>query len=407
MNLNKAKAAIYLDKTHPKQNKECAIYIRVTFNRIRKYYPTSKSLTAIDFEKAISEKPGKKLEDVAHDIQQKKVEAQLIINNLTYFTFELFERKFISNRSIKDTIEDVFDAAIKKLKINDQIGTGVSYECAKNSIEAYRPGIKFTDINVSFLQGYEKWMLQNNKSTTTISIYLRHLRTLFNNAIEDGIVTKDIYPFGKRKYEIPQSNNVKKALTLKEVGLIFNYQTKPGTTTDRAKNYWLFMYLCNGMNMKDMAMLKYENIKGQVIEFQRAKTARTKRNVLQIRVVLTSEIQAIIKNWGNHNKLPGNYIFPILTKGISAARERQLIQQIISVVNDHMKTIAKDLKIEQDVTTYTCRHSFATILQRSGISTEFISEALGHSNLRTTQNYLAGFEDEKKNEVAKILTSFK
>ncbi len=407
MNINKAKAAIYLDKTHPKQNKECAIYIRVTYNRVRKYYPTSKSLTEIDFEKAVSEKPGKRLEDTAHDIQQKKVEAQLIINNLPYFTFELFEKKFISNRSINDTIADMFDFVIKKLKDNDQIGTAVSYGCAKKSIETFRPGLKFTDINVFVLQSYEKWMLGEKKSTTTISIYLRHLRTLFNNAIEDGFITKDIYPFGKRKYEIPQSNNVKKALTLKEVGLIFNYRSKPGTTTDRAKNYWLFMYLCNGMNMKDMAMLKYENIKGKFIEFQRAKTARTKRNVVQIRVVLTPEIEAIIKKWGNHNKQPGNYIFPILTKGITAVRERQLIQQIISVVNDHMKIIGTDLKIEQEVTTYTCRHSFATILQRSGISTEFISEALGHSNLRTTQNYLAGFEDEKKNEVAKILTSFK
>lgn len=72
-----------------------------------------------------------------------------------------------------------------------------------------------------------------------------------------------------------------------------------------------------------------------------------------------------------------------------------------------MKTIAKTLNILNDVTTYAARHSFATVLQRSGVGTEFISEALGHSNVKTTQNYLAGFEDESKRETIKALTAFK
>jgi integrase/recombinase XerD len=46
-------------------------------------------------------------------------------------------------------------------------------------------------------------------------------------------------------------------------------------------------------------------------------------------------------------------------------------------------------------------------LQRSGVCTEFISEALGHSNVKTTQNYLAGFEDESKRETIKALTAFR
>ena len=72
-----------------------------------------------------------------------------------------------------------------------------------------------------------------------------------------------------------------------------------------------------------------------------------------------------------------------------------------------MKIIAKTLNILNDVTTYAARHSFATVLQRSGVGTEFISEALGHSNVKTTQNYLAGFEDESKRETIKALTAFK
>ncbi|CAN5286878.1 site-specific integrase [soil metagenome] len=407
MQINKAAATIYLNRTHPKQNMECGVYIRVTHDRIRRYFPTSYSLTIVDFEKAISDKPGKRLEDVANKIQGAKVEAQNIIRSLSSFSFEQFEKKFISNRSSKDTLVDIFDSAIKKLNDNDQIGTATSYNCAKNSIESFKPGLRLQDITVTLLYQYEKWMLDRSKSTTTISIYLRHLRTLFNQAIEDKFVNKDQYPFGARRYEIPQSNNIKKALNLKDIGLIYQYKAIPRTTTEKAKNYWLFLYLSNGMNMKDMALLKYENIKGNIIEFKRAKTARTKRTVEAIRVVITPDIDAIIKKFGNKVIQPDNYIFPILTKGLTAKRQRQLIQQITSVVNDHLKIIAKELRIQAQVTVQYARHSFATILQRSGVDVAFISESLGHSNLKTTQNYLAGFEDSKKIEVANLLTSFK
>jgi integrase/recombinase XerD len=71
-----------------------------------------------------------------------------------------------------------------------------------------------------------------------------------------------------------------------------------------------------------------------------------------------------------------------------------------------MKVIAKELEISANVTTYVARHSFATVLQRSGVDTSFISEALGHSSVKTTQNYLAGFEDESKREAVKALTAF-
>jgi integrase len=59
------------------------------------------------------------------------------------------------------------------------------------------------------------------------------------------------------------------------------------------------------------------------------------------------------------------------------------------------------------ITTYYARHSFATILKNSGVSTEFICEALGHTSLQTTKNYLAGFEQDAIRKTTDVLTSFK
>lgn len=46
-------------------------------------------------------------------------------------------------------------------------------------------------------------------------------------------------------------------------------------------------------------------------------------------------------------------------------------------------------------------------MKRSGASTEFIQEALGYTNNRTTGNYLDSFEKEVKKEFSGRLGSFK
>jgi integrase/recombinase XerD len=77
----------------------------------------------------------------------------------------------------------------------------------------------------------------------------------------------------------------------------------------------------------------------------------------------------------------GKIIIPILDPYGDADRQRAQIRQFTQVTNDWMKVIASKLGIEKKVTTYTARHSFSTVLKRSGASIEFISEALGHSDI--------------------------
>lgn len=84
-----------------------------------------------------------------------------------------------------------------------------------------------------------------------------------------------------------------------------------------------------------------------------------------------------------------------------------MIELFIASINDWMRKIRKILCIEKTVTTYVARHTFSTIMKRSGASTEFIQEALGHTNIKTTENYLDSFEKEVKKEFSSKLTAFK
>lgn len=407
MQKNKILTAIYIDKSHPKTDGKCRISIRITFDRVRRYYSTPHTLSISEFDNTMKANARQPFKDIALELQAYENKASAIIKEMPVFTWEIFEKRFYSQKILNDSISNAFETFINALKSNHQIGTAVSYGCAKKSLQNFDNGIRFTDVTAEFLRKYEKWMLDNNKSVNTISMYLRHLRTLFNNAIADDSIPKEIYPFGKKHYEIPTGNNIKKALGLQEIGLIYNHKIKKESTAAMARDFWLFIYLCNGMNMKDLCLLKWKNFKEDVLEFQRAKTKRTKRKVEAIRVSVTKDVSRIISTYGNKDQSPENYIFPILCKGVTPERERQLIQQITHLVNDHMKEIALQLGIKSKTSTQCARHSFSTILQRSGVSTSFISEALGHTNVITTQNYLAGFEDKEKMSAVKALTAFK
>jgi integrase/recombinase XerD len=406
--MSTVKTATVLDTRKIKNDNTYPVKLRVTFERKQKYYSTPYYFTDNDFERIMF---GKKLSEdqkvLRKAITSFENKAIDIIKKLPFFSWQLFEKHYFINRGAKQSINFAFSEYATELRKAGRIGTAVSYECAQKSLEKFAPGLRFADINPDFLRRYESWMLEKGNSVTTIGIYLRSLRTLFNNSISEGILTKEYYPFGKRRYEIPTGNNIKKALTLNDIAKIYNYEPEPGSMADRAKDYWLFMYLCNGINVKDMSLLKYENIRGDVLEFERAKTARTKRNIEPIRASILSDLNSIIEKWGNKPKDANSFIFPILEKGLTPERERQLIQQITHVINFHLKAIARTLGITNDVTTYVARHSFATVLQRNGTSTEFIREALGHSSVKTTQSYLAGFEDESKKEIVKALTAFK
>ena len=63
------------------------------------------------------------------------------------------------------------------------------------------------------------------------------------------------------------------------------------------------------------------------------------------------------------------------------------------MINSDLKEIAKKAKIDFNLTTYVARHSYATIMKRSGASTSVISESLGHTSEKTTQVYLDSFEN--------------
>ena len=116
------------------------------------------------------------------------------------------------------------------------------------------------------------------------------------------------------------------------------------------------------------------------------------------------QLEAIIGKWGN-KPLPDNYIFPYMKGNQTTIERKAIVCDVVKRINKHMELIGEELGIG-NITTCTARHSYATVLKRSGANISYISESLGHTDLRTTEAYLASFEKEERTKNPNLLTSF-
>ncbi len=322
----------------------------------------------------------------------------LIAEGIVPFTFTDFENVFYAEKTqsrkiqLNDGVNSIYEKHIQSLNDEGRISTARAYHDSLTSILSYKKNLKVSQITPDFLKGYEKWMTDNGRSLTTVGMYVRALRTIFNMAIENEVITASKYPF--KKYTIPSPQKISRTLKKEEIKQIINYTAKRDADAV-ALDYWVFSFISNGMNFKDIALLKYGNINGDFLEFRRAKTKRTtNNNSLPIMVPLDENLSYIIKKRGNKSIKKEDYIFPILKHGLTPQQEYDHIKTFVRNTNKRLTRVGIELGLSLKVTSYVARHCFATIQKNNNAPLAYISEALGHSNLKTTQNYFGRFEDE-------------
>jgi len=379
MEQEKVTVSFFLDASRPSSEGQCLIKLNIYQRPTKKRYATKYHATPDEWKKITSSN--------LRDDELKKIKKGL--------------RDIEEAAKHSNTLQYWFEKYIAQLNQSGQIGTSISYKTTLNSINGFKKKLSLHDITPAFLLDYENYMLKDGKSVSTVGIYMRQLRAIINQAIDANVISSDKYPF--KKYQIPAGRNIKKALSEADLNKLLTYNPK-SADKQKAIDFWLFSYLCNGMNFADIIELKPENINGNYLHFIRVKTKRTKKKDLRpIRVGLNPKAIDIIKRQKNTD--PANpYLFPVLEKDLTPLTTKHRCQRFIKWVNNKMESIRKELKIEQKIGTYSARHSFSTVLKRKGVSTEFIKESLGHSSSVTTENYLDSFTDDVKLEYANLLT---
>ena len=318
------------------------------------------------------------------------------------FSFEALNSRLQRNDS--ETLNNMLQQKIDTLGKENRYGTQEYYTNIKKAVERYKgESIKLVSVNSEWLKRFEQFLLDEGKTFTTVGIYTRGIRHIFNLAIEKGSIKPFQYPFGKNKYEIPTGSSRKLALTIEQVSEIVNFSDgNPGT--EKYRDLWFFSYMCNGININDLLNLKYSNTIDGEFTWYRQKTINTNRKKKQIQAFIAPEMESIIKKWGNPPE-PDNYIFPFLQTDMNEKRKFEVISDVKGRIRRKMKKISEDLGFER-VNIMTARHSFATVVRQSETNVEYISESLGHADIKTTENYLASFEKKERAKNAALLTGF-
>ena len=270
-----------------------------------------------------------------------------------------------------------------------------------NSIKTFAKGkldIPFSDIDTIWLTKYEKWLRSKGNKETTISLLFRTLRSAYNKAINAKCARASDYPFNEFKINKFNTTTQKRAIAKTDV-LKFTTEIHPvgkQQYMELSKDIFVFSYLCGGINFTDIANLTNENIQNGRLHYIRQKTKK------QIKIGIPQEAMQIIEKYSPKSN---GYLFPILDSKVhkTALQKQNRIHKLLSKVNKNLKLLAAQLGIEANVTTYVARHSFASVLKKSGVNIALISEALGHSDLATTQIYLDSFDNEQVDEAMKNL----
>jgi len=396
-------------KSKKLSNDESPLMLRVTKDGKRKYVSLGISVNPDhwDFQKNKPKVncPNKDL--ILNIIDKKTMEYRKQLLEFQNIEKDFSAQKLVDtvNKPLKrKSVETVFLEFIQDLKNEKRIGNANFYKFALNSLKTFNNGtmeIPFTEIDINWLKKYESWMRSNGNSTNTMGVRFRALRAIYNLAIQQHIVKREYYPFDEFKVSKLRESTNKRAISKETIQKIINFDVKEITNfytplIALSKDVFVFSYLCCGINFIDIAYLKHSNIKGDRLVYSRHKTGKVINFPLQPHAI------ELIKKYNNPSS---DYLFPILNEKVHITEWQQhyRIQKIIKKVNKWLKTIAEKIGIETNLTSYVARHSYATVLKRSGVNVALISETLGHSDLKTTQIYLDSFENSQIDEAMKNL----
>lgn len=397
-------SAIFFDTRRVKESLLFPVKFRVYDGYKRVYYPSGIDLSEEDWLKLLERnKTGRELTKNRELIQIgfTKIKNHIIeLVKEDSFSFAGLNARL--KRKMRNSIISEFLTKIESLEEEGRPGTASAYRCAMNSIQKFtRLNLRFGDITPDWLQRYERQLLSEGKTPATVGIYLRSLRSIINSG--KALMTPSQYPFGdpkEGKYRIKKGSGRKLALTMPQINEILKYEL-PTEESRKYRDLWYFSFLCNGININDLLRLKYSDIVNGEIQFTRGKTINTNPNQETIKATLLPAMERIIKEYRNPDK--NNYIFPFLTEGMTPAEMRVRIQDVTKRINKRMKAIGEALNYG-NITTYSSRHSYASILKHNNINIAFISESLGHADMKTTKAYLSSFDQDERAKVASILT---
>lgn len=284
------------------------------------------------------------------------------------------------------------DTQIERKKTLKKDGTAAAYKSTRSSLGKFlnNSNIRMSEIDLRFIRRYEDFLHNSGVTDNTVSYYLRNLRTLYNQAMTDGYLPQGEYPFIKAQTR--PAKTVKRALVRKDLQTLANLELEDTPKLNFARDLYLFSFYAQGMAFVDIVLLKKSDICNGVLAYSRHKSKQL------IRIAVTPQMKEVMDKYATE----GEYVFPIINDKDSS--EYKQYRLALARINRYLKKIAAMVEIETSLTTYTARHTWATLARDCGAPVSVISAGLGHTSEETTRIYLKEFDVSQLDKVNSMVT---
>lgn len=291
---------------------------------------------------------------------------------------------------------------VDELQRESRFATAHIYHYALEALTSSIGGgeIFWGGISKSALRNFQLYLENHQKCYNTISTYIRALRAIYNRAVDRGYIKGEYRLFANLKTGVASERKL--ALTASQMNVLLSDDSFRQLPSDvqRAQDVLRLMLLLQGMPYVDLVHLRKSDIKGDMLVCRRRKTGT------ELCIRLMPQTLRLIERYRNHDD-SSPYLLDILTSNLSGEAAFDEYNHCLRRLNLSLTRLAEmcgmgNLKLS----SYTARHTWATLAKYCQVPEEVISEGLGHSSLDVTRTYLKSFETDELDRANRIVNSY-
>ena len=280
------------------------------------------------------------------------------------------------------SINDLLKTLTTGLVLSGKESTALAYISTVRKVQQFLGTDSLSTLfSLEGIHLFEKQLYDKGLTNNTVSFYMRTLRAIYNKGVDLGMCV--YYPRLFNGVYTGVDNTPKRAVSPQIFGQLQQLDLSGKKNLAFARDLFLLSFSLQGISFVDLVHLRKSNLRGNLLTYHRAKTGSS------ITVALSSLASRIIEQY-----IPQTEGSPYLLPIIKNPNENIHLQHrsALRTYNRRLKKLASLAGIEENLTSYVARHTWATAARREDVPIGLISQALGHKTEKTTQIYLADFD---------------
>ena len=277
------------------------------------------------------------------------------------------KKKSAVNVSFSIFAKSAIDNSDKKQSTKDNLHSTLAV------LHDFRSGLDFKDLTYTFLRDFEQYLREKGNAVNTIAKHMRQLRTLVNEAINEGYILQEAYPF--RKFKIKREKKEHNFLMPVDLEKLENLKLPDRKNNSRhILDAFLFCCYC-GLRFSDFKQLTCKNL-----------------------VTVDGKEWLVLNSVKTGVKLNIPLYLLFNGKALGIMRKYDSIEQLAALgcnsdTNRTLQKLGRMAHIGKKFTYHTSRHTCATLLVHQGVPITTVQKLLGHTSVKTTEIYSEVFDE--------------